>query len=91
MWHRRSHIVNPSMGRLINSDDTVTRLWSPITFRNPENRGDMFSATSFLTRGTRQKVTEDIYQCVGLFGRMLISVIRPLPSGRTTQAKKKRR
>jgi hypothetical protein len=41
--------------RLIDSDCTVPQLWAPITLRNPEDGGDMFSETSVRTRATRYK------------------------------------
>jgi hypothetical protein len=40
------------MDRLINSESTVTHFWNPITLRNSEYGGDMFSETSILTRAT---------------------------------------
>jgi hypothetical protein len=43
------------MERLINSDSMVTQLWHPITLRNPEDRGGMFSETSVSTRDTGTK------------------------------------
>jgi hypothetical protein len=52
---------------LINSDSTVKHLWSPITLRNPEDWGDMFSETSGQTRATQYKVPEDIYHCILMF------------------------
>jgi hypothetical protein len=47
------------MDRPINSDSKLTQLWDPITLRNPEDGGDIFFETSFLTRATRYKVPED--------------------------------
>jgi hypothetical protein len=52
------HKRYPSMERLINSDSTVTQLWNPITLKNPEGGGDMFSETSTLTTAIRYKVPE---------------------------------
>jgi hypothetical protein len=48
------------INRLINSDSTVTQLWSPITLRNPKMKV-MFSEMSVLTKATRYKVPEDVY------------------------------
>jgi hypothetical protein len=39
------------MNRLINSDSTVTHLWSPIALRNLADKGNMFSETLILTVG----------------------------------------
>jgi hypothetical protein len=50
------------MEKLIDSDCTVTQLWNPITLRNPEDGGDIFSETSVLTTASRYEVPEDIYQ-----------------------------
>jgi hypothetical protein len=41
------------MERLINIDSTATQLGNPITPRNLEDGGDMFSETSAETRATR--------------------------------------
>jgi hypothetical protein len=49
------------MGRPINSDSTVTRLWSPIALKKPEDGGDVFSETLGLTRATRSNTPQDIY------------------------------
>jgi hypothetical protein len=46
---------------VINSDPTVTQLWSPISLRNTKDGGDMLSKTSILTRATRCNNPEDIY------------------------------
>jgi hypothetical protein len=37
------HTYYTSMERLVNSDTTVTQLWSTITPRNPEDGSSMFS------------------------------------------------
>jgi hypothetical protein len=55
------------MERPINSDSTVTQPWSPITRRNPEDGGDMFSETSVRTRTTRYKVAEVICKHQSMF------------------------
>jgi hypothetical protein len=49
------------MEKMINSDFTVTQLWNPITMRNPEDGGDMFSETPVLTKARQYKVPEDLY------------------------------
>jgi hypothetical protein len=49
--------------RLINSDSTITQLWSPITLRNPEDGGDTISKTLVLTTAIQYKVPEDIHHC----------------------------
>jgi hypothetical protein len=49
------------MNRLVNSDSMVTQMWNPITLRNPEDGGDMFSETSVLNRVIRYRVPEGIY------------------------------
>jgi hypothetical protein len=49
------------MEMLIGSDSTVIQLYNPITLRALEDGGDMFYETSVLTRVTRYKVPEDIY------------------------------
>jgi hypothetical protein len=67
------HLQYSSMERLINSDSMVTRLWNPITLRNPEDGADMFSETSVLTRATRYKVPEDIYKIIIIKKRILVS------------------
>jgi hypothetical protein len=67
----------PTMERPNNSESAVTQLWNPISVRNPEDGGDMASETSVLTRATRYKVPEDIYN---LYRRQNIqedSVLRP--------------
>jgi hypothetical protein len=43
-----------------NNDFTVILLWRPITLRNHEDGGDMFSETSVLTREYMFKVAEGI-------------------------------
>jgi hypothetical protein len=50
------NILPPSLGFL-----RVTQLWTPITLRNLEDGGDMFSETSVLTRATWYRVPEGIY------------------------------
>jgi hypothetical protein len=47
------------MERLIYSVSTVTQLWDPITLRNPEDGGDIFSETLVRTRYTRYEAPED--------------------------------
>jgi hypothetical protein len=49
------------MEKQINGDSTVTQLWNPISLRNPEDAGDVFSETSVLTRAARYKAPEGIY------------------------------
>jgi hypothetical protein len=51
------------MEKLMNSDSTVMQLWNPITPRNSEDEGDMFSEMLVLTRVTWYKATEDLYKC----------------------------
>jgi hypothetical protein len=46
---------------LVTTHTTETQLWIPITPRNPEDGGDMFSEASVRTRTTRYKVPEGIY------------------------------
>jgi hypothetical protein len=49
------------MERLIHGDSTAIQLWVPITPKNTEDGGDMFSETSVVATGTRYKVPEDFY------------------------------
>jgi hypothetical protein len=50
------HKWYPSMEKLSKNDSKVTHLWNPITLRNPEYGGNMFSKTSVETRATLYKV-----------------------------------
>jgi hypothetical protein len=42
-----------AMEMVINSDSTVTQLWSASTLRSPEDGCDVLSETLVLTRGRR--------------------------------------
>jgi hypothetical protein len=54
------HELYSSVEMLISSDSTVTQLWNPITLRNPDDGGDMFSEMSVLARATQYRVPEFI-------------------------------
>jgi hypothetical protein len=49
------------MERLVNSNFTLKQPWNPVTLRNPEDEGNMFSEMLVLTRATWYKVPEGIY------------------------------
>jgi hypothetical protein len=53
---------------MIDSDSTVTQLWSPSTLGNPEDGGDMLSETSVRTRELHGTIVpEGIYNDGNLF------------------------
>jgi hypothetical protein len=61
------------MEMLFNSNSSVIQLWNPITLRNHEDGGDMFSKTLVLTRVTWHKASEDIYPVTLSVGRAVDS------------------
>jgi hypothetical protein len=63
LCYRRITVNKPflsSMGKLINSDSTVTHRWNCLTLGNPEDGTDIFSEILARTGAKRYKVPDDV-------------------------------